>query len=280
MPWFHDFLTSISRPRAGLRPSPGRRVLATVLSAMLAFGTVSPGVALAGEVDSEGEGSAPPGAIEGGPELEPGAEETVLEELPGAPSGGGSEETGEGPPVESEPEQESEPPPLPAEGTRADSETLPEVAQPPAAQAPSPEYGPAYEPAPASPPSAPVENQTLTAPESPPAPQDAQHAPEAVQAAPEAPTPVSPPEAPEPEAAQPAATPVKRNGAVGSLAGHAVHTVRAGECLWSIAEALLPAGAGNAEIEAEVQRLWKLNAARIGTGDPSLVYVGTELRLR
>jgi hypothetical protein len=250
--------------------------LATVLSAMLAFGTISPGVALASEVDSEGEGSAPPGVIEGGPELEPGAEETVLEELPGAPSGGGSEETGEGPPVESEPEQESEPPPLPAEGTGADSETLPEVAQPPAAQAPSPEYGPAYEPAPASPPSTPVENQTLTAPESPPAPQGAQHAPEAVQAAPETPTPVSPPEAPEPEAAQPAATPVKRNGAAGSLTGH---SVRAGECLWSIAEALLPAGAGNAEIEAEVQRLWRLNAARIGTGDPSLLYVGTELRL-
>jgi hypothetical protein len=52
-----------------------------------------------------------------------------------------------------------------------------------------------------------------------------------------------------------------------------------GECLWSIAEALLPAGAGNAEIAAEVQRLWSLNAARIGTGDPNVLYPGTALRL-
>jgi hypothetical protein len=273
MPWFHEFLTSISRPRAGLRPSHGKRVLAAVLSAMLAFGTVSPGVALASEVDSEGEGSAPSGVIEGGPELEPGAEETVLEELPGAPIGG--EESEEGPPLETEPPQESAPA---APGSTG------EAAQPPVEEASStpaqgPEYGPAYEPAPASPASAAVENQPLVAPEGQPSPQSAQHTPEAVQSAPEAPTPVSPPEAPEPQAAQPAATPVQRNGAAGSLAGHRVHTVRAGECLWSIAEALLPAGAGNAEIEAEVQRLWKLNAARIGTGDPSLVYVGTELRL-
>ena len=161
MPWFHEFLTSISRPRAGLRPSPGRRVLAAVLSAMLAFGAISPGVALAGEVDSEGEGSAPPGVIEGGPELEPGAEETVLEELPGAPSGG-SEETGEGPPLETEPPQESAP--------AAPAEPTGEAAQPPVEEASSapaqgPEYGPAYEPAPAS---AAVENQPLVAPEANP----------------------------------------------------------------------------------------------------------------
>jgi nucleoid-associated protein YgaU len=91
---------------------------------------------------------------------------------------------------------------------------------------------------------------------------------------------VSPSEAPEPAAAQPPAVPAQRNGAAGSLAGHSVHTVGAGECLWTIAEALLPAGAGISEIEAEVQRLWKLNAARIGTDDPNLLYVGTELRLR
>jgi hypothetical protein len=246
-----------------------------VLSAMLAFGTVSPGVALASEVDSEGEGSAPPGVIEGGPELEPGAEETVLEELPGAPSGGG-EESEEGPPLETEPPQESAPA---APGSTGEA-VQPPVEEASSAPAQGPEYGPAYEPAPASPASAAVENQPLVAPEGQPSPQGAQHAPEAVQSAPETPTPVSPPEAPEPQAAQPAATPAQRNGAAGSLAGHRVHTVRAGECLWSIAEALLPAGAGNAEIEAEVQRLWKLNAARIGTGDPSLVYVGTELRLR
>ena len=65
----------------------------------------------------------------------------------------------------------------------------------------------------------------------------------------------------------------------GGLSGRSVHTVRSGECLWSIAAALLPAAADNAEIAAEVERLWTLNAGRIGTGDPSLIYAGTELRL-
>lgn len=278
MPWFHEFLMSISRSRARSRPRPGIRVLAAVLSAVLVLGSIAPGFAFAGEADSEQEGSAPPGALPGleeAPELEPGGEETALEELPGVPVGG--EESEEGPPLETEPSQEPEPVPAPSSTAEA---VQPPVEEASGAPAPGPEYGPAYEPAPASPPSAPVENQPLAAPESPPPPQPTQHPPEAVQSVPEAPTPTSPSDVPEPEAAPSAAVPVQRTGAAGSLVGHSVHTVRAGECLWLIAEALLPAGAGNAEIESEVQRLWKLNAARIGTGDPSLLYVGTQLRLR
>jgi len=115
MPWFHEFLTSISRSRARSRPGPGVRALAGALSAVLAFGAVSPGLAFASEADSEQEGSAPPGALPGleGAELEPGGEEAVLEELPG--TAGGGEESEEGPPLESEPPQESEVPPLPPE---------------------------------------------------------------------------------------------------------------------------------------------------------------------
>lgn len=283
MPWFHEFLTSISRPRAGLRPSPGRRVLALVLSAMLAFGTVSPGVALASEVDSEGEGSAPPGVIEGGPELEAGAEETVLEELPGAPSGGGSEEAGEGPPLESEPQQESELPAPAAEATGAATETLPAGEQPPpgeapTAQAPAPEYAPAYEPAPPS--STPVENQPLSAPPTPSSEKQMPHPQGSARVTPEAPPPAGPSEAPEPVSTRLAAMPVERNDMGGSLAGRHFHTVGPGECLWSIATALLPANAGNAEIAAEVGRLWRLNTIRIGTGDPNLLMVGTKLVLR
>jgi hypothetical protein len=43
---------------------------------------------------------------------------------------------------------------------------------------------------------------------------------------------------------------------------------------------VLPPGGTDAEIAAEVSRLWYLNAPRIGTGDPNLILVGTVLRLR
>lgn len=60
----------------------------------------------------------------------------------------------------------------------------------------------------------------------------------------------------------------------------ATHVVRPGESLWSIASARLGDGATPAQIAREVQRLWALNAAAIGTGDPDLIGVGVELRLR
>lgn len=280
MPWFHEFLTSISRSRAHSQPGPGRRVLAATLSLVLVFGTVSPGIALAGEADSEQEGSAPPGALPGleeGPELEPGGDESPLEELPGSTVGGESEE---GPPLETEPAQESELPAPAPEATEPTAEAPPSTTEGAAGTpAPGPEYGPSYEPAPASPPAEAVENQALVAPESAPSPPADQPAPEAVPAAPEAPAPISPSEAPEPKAAQATATPAQRHEGVGALAGHRSYSVRHGDCLWSIAERLLPASAGFVEIEAEVQRLWRLNEDRIGTGDPSLIYAGTTLRL-
>jgi hypothetical protein len=58
-----------------------------------------------------------------------------------------------------------------------------------------------------------------------------------------------------------------------------VHVVEPGESLWAIAEELLDPDASAARISREVQRLWSLNEARIGTGDPDLLMVGTELRL-
>ena len=58
------------------------------------------------------------------------------------------------------------------------------------------------------------------------------------------------------------------------------HVVRPGESLWSIATDVLGPGASAAAIATEVRRLWKLNAERIGTGDPNLLVVGVRLRLR
>jgi nucleoid-associated protein YgaU len=57
------------------------------------------------------------------------------------------------------------------------------------------------------------------------------------------------------------------------------YVVRPGDSLWSIATRLLGPGASGAEIADEVNRLWELNKDRIGTGDPDLLRVGTELRL-
>ena len=56
--------------------------------------------------------------------------------------------------------------------------------------------------------------------------------------------------------------------------------VASGESLWSIAGDLLGDGASVAAIAREVNRLWQLNSNRIGTGDPSLLMVGTRLALR
>ena len=53
MPSLADFLISISRYGKRSRQPVGRRILAATLSAMLALGTVSPAAALAGEAESE-----------------------------------------------------------------------------------------------------------------------------------------------------------------------------------------------------------------------------------
>ena len=61
--------------------------------------------------------------------------------------------------------------------------------------------------------------------------------------------------------------------------GARVYMVERGDSLWAIAEDMLGPAASAARISGEVQRLWSLNEDRIGTGDPDLLMVGTELRL-
>lgn len=59
-----------------------------------------------------------------------------------------------------------------------------------------------------------------------------------------------------------------------------VHEVKPGESLWAIAELRLGPHAGDAEIAAEVNRLWELNDTEvIRTGDPDLILPGQRLRL-
>lgn len=269
-----------------LRP---RRTLAVATIVVLLSATVAPGWAVAAEPDSEGEGGAPPGLEN--PHFEPGGEETALESLPGVVgSESGSEESAS---VETEPAEE---PQLP------EAELPPPVVEAPAPEAPvgalqpssAPVEAPTYEAAPAapdySPPppaAAPVENEPIVAPPSESKPKGASHQspppegaePEVVA---EAPPPVTPSEEENspPPAPAPVATPDPGGGGPSRLlAGRSSYKVRPGDCLWSIASALLPPGASNAEIASEVARLWRQNAARIGTGDPNVILVGTALAL-
>ena len=62
--------------------------------------------------------------------------------------------------------------------------------------------------------------------------------------------------------------------------GDRIHIVLAGESLWAIATDLLGRDAAPAEVAREVERLWRLNRARIGTGNPDLLFTGTTLVLR
>jgi nucleoid-associated protein YgaU len=56
------------------------------------------------------------------------------------------------------------------------------------------------------------------------------------------------------------------------------YVVQHGDSLWAIAKRRLGAGANEAAIAREVNRLWTTNAGRIRSGDPNLIYPGQELR--
>jgi len=262
-----EHLTSISQLRSG--PSPGRRLLALALCVMLVLASTLPAVAFAGEADSEGTGTAPPVEVPGAADFDPGGEEAGLED---APATGGAEEGA----VEVEPEVDLEAP-APAEVTSAvgeGEEPQPQPEEVPPAPAPASEPKPVQQAATEPVPSEPVANSSLAARKH----MASGKAKGYEQASPAASTSSEPSEqeAPSSPAPQPqAATPVDSGR---SLTGKRFYTVQPGDCLWHIAASLLP-GADDEEVAGEVARLWQLNEGRIGTGDPSLIYAGTELRL-
>jgi hypothetical protein len=261
-------LTSIS-PEMRSGPSRGRRLLAVVLCAMLVFGATFPGFALAGEADSEGEGTGTTIEVPvGPPDFEPGGEETELEEE--AP-GEGEEEGGA---VEAEVEAET---PAPEEATGAAAEAPAEVSPPPVASPEPPAYAPEpvhHEEAQPSEPG-PVEGQAIVAPQQKRV--EGGSASEGAASAEPPPAEPTPQETPPPSLRPVASTPADSGR---NLGGSNTYVVRPGDCLWQIAADLLGPGADTQAIEEEVGRLWRLNEDRIGTGNPSLIYAGTELRLR
>jgi hypothetical protein len=280
--------------------------------ALLSIAAVVPAGTVAAEPDSSQEGAVAP---EQGQDLEtdsPGFDPGGDTDLPfdtGSPAPSSPQESSpDTAPLESEPADdpdgrlaplEQDAPDVPASGEDAPVRPLEGVQptappapgftiEPPPPSAPPPPAAPPLRPAPqslgAEPGSAPDRHpgrlvavvSAETPPEPPPpTPSSAGYSGElgAVDAAPVA----------DPEPATGAAASDDGSRANGDRApayGGRVHVVRSGESLWTIAEGLLGPGASAMSIAAEVARLWELNRDRIPSGDPDLIAVGEQLRLR
>ncbi len=74
------------------------------------------------------------------------------------------------------------------------------------------------------------------------------------------------------------AAPAKRPSSRSHSAGTTV-TVQRGDSLWAIAKRRLKPGASNEAIYQELVKIWNLNAQRIGTGDPNLIFPGQRLTM-
>jgi hypothetical protein len=265
-----------------------------MLSVALAISAALPGgVALAQEADQEREGAAapepaPPDAT-ADPRFDPGGDSHLPFNI-GAPTGGGDDDSGDGPPVDVEPVTDPD-----ALGLLLDD---PGAVAPDAVEGADEPVAPVEQPVPAAPSPAPAP-PAAAAPEveapNPPtakrrsndrgktstkrkrAQDRGQQRPVirvTIPAAVPAPAPVVVPAAP---AVEPVATTTAPDKP--ARPGQRSYRVRSGDSLWKIASDVLGAGATNAEIVAESNRIYQLNRDRIGP-DPDVLAVGTVLRLR
>jgi LysM domain len=304
-----------------------RRLQAVLASGVLAISAAAPGAAAAVDPDRQQEGVAAPERPGGqptgdgidAPDFDPGGGTALPFEVAPAPNaplvGGGSDDTGEGAPVDSEPVDDPD--------ARLLGLTEPEPATPPETDAPVPPAKVAPVP-----PTPSASDPTLT--EAPPADPKAPTDPSAPDAAPrfernakesesnrarerdrtpkprrttpappETTIPTREPQPPigtlpqgpapssptlsvasaEPVSVAQASTPTRGSQPPIPKSARS-HVVEAGESLWSIARRLLGPDASPAQVAREVDRLWELNRERIGTGDPDLLMVGVTLRLR
>jgi nucleoid-associated protein YgaU len=281
-----------------------RQGQAALAAGLLAVSAGAP-PALAQVPDTDQQQEATPGAPPGlEPDFDPGGGDTFdydTDPLPGGAEAGGNEDEGIGPPVETEPTTDPDPRLLlDDEQAPAPSSDAPEPMPAPTPATPSLPATPA--PVPAEPPVAeleqaapPTDQRHATRERKAPERSTKTHEAERRSVVGTSPTPR--PDSPIPVAeavaspARPTATPMAMaspptTAAVsqpGSPADRMIsgqrYTVRAGDSLWSIARRLLGPEASAGRIAREVNRLWELNRDRIGTGNPSLIHVGTVLKL-
>jgi hypothetical protein len=301
-------------------PLISRRVQAALATGVLVLSVAAPGAAAAAGPDRQREGAAAPEQLRGddidAPDFDPGGETALPFEVAPSPTspvvGGGSQDSGDGPPVESDPVVDpdahllapttpaTQPPTTPAtqgpptepDAPVAPAEVAPGSPAPPAGQRVTIEAPPGDPEVPTS------RTAPDAAPKSAPEPMreesDRRRRPASATSAPaeppRAPT-IDVPQRPAPAAPLPAAAvaetvPVAQASAPSEASEPPLpetarwHVVEPGESLWSIARRLLGPDASLARIAREVDRLWELNRDRIGTGDPDMLMVGARLRLR
>jgi nucleoid-associated protein YgaU len=238
-----------------------RRGAAAVAAGVLALSSAAPAAAVPPEPDQEQEGTAaaPPATGDAlyDPGFDPGGADTVLEVEVGpvtAPEAGGEEDTGEGPPIETEPLDDPEARIVLPEEPGPTPSPVPVPVLQPEAQVPTPTPAPIPQEVPAAP---------LPGPEVPRIDERGDKRTVSHQRNP---------------ASQKESTRMDTKPAP-PIDGDR-YRVQPGDSLWSIAKRLLGPDASNGRIAQEVNRLWQLNAARIATGNPSLIHPGIELRLR
>jgi hypothetical protein len=271
----------------------GRSALTTTL---LAIAAIAPAASIAAEPDTSQEGGGVPEQVldpdSDSPSFDPGGE-TDLPYETGTPS---PQESPDAAPLESEPVDDPEgraaplaPPQPHAPGNAEDVPVPPPEQAPPVAPAPGFSIEPPTS-APTPPPAESVSPENLGAePASGPktrrltwtlvesvnrSQQDAEATPAA--------EPIDASAGSEPTGHTETAT--ARNHIAASRNPRAdnrrIHIVAPGESLWSIAEGLIGHDASATRIAAEVARLWELNRDRIPSGDPDLIAVGQQLKLR
>jgi hypothetical protein len=279
------------------------RTQALLAASALILGTGGPGVALAAEPDQEQDGTATPGQTGGSdpatdPDFDPGGDSTDLPPVapPSSPAPPSASDDDSAPP-EPEPTGDADAPivdPGDSESAGPEPPPPPDDASPPTAGSAPPAAPVAVAPAPLEPTPAPTAVAEVPAAQliahklrghktvlmEPRRATGARPAPPSRRAPGGAAAAISRARVSESSPAAARTGRMVSRDARDTGSGDRVHVVQAGESLWSIANDVLGGDAEPARVAREVDRLWRLNEERIGTGDPDLLAIGTRLRLR